>query len=101
MTNCQKLSTKLVKENDTIIIESNWNNINILISKKKNDRFPLEKFTEKIKYKFNWHKPKAKSLIEIDPKKGHQKTCHECEYINDKATVNVRKWKCPKMPYIS
>ena len=92
---CQKLSTKLVKENDTIVIESNWSSIKILIGGEQNDRFPLEHFKEMIKYKFNWYKPKAKGLIEVNPK-WTSKTCHKCGHINNEVVVQMREWECPK-----
>lgn len=92
---CQKLSTKLVKENDTIVIESNWSGIKILIGGEQNDRFPLEHFKKMIKYKFNWYKPKAKGLIEVDPK-WTSKTCHKCGHVNAEVVVQMREWECPK-----
>lgn len=92
---CQKLSTQLVKENDTIVIESNWNSIKILIGGEQNNRFPLERFKEMIKYKFIWHKPEAKGLIEVNPK-WTSKTCHKCGYVNNELVVQVSEWECPK-----
>ena len=92
---CQKLSTQLVKENDAIVIESNWGSIKILIGGEQNDRFPLERFKEMIKYKFNWYKPEARGLIEVDPK-WTSKTCHKCGYVNNEVVVQMREWECPK-----
>ena len=63
-----KIINPTSQKNDTIIIEPNWNSIKILIGGEQNNRFPLEGLKEKIKYKFNWYKPKAKGLIEVDPK---------------------------------
>ena len=90
----QKLSTKLVKENDTIVLEDNWTNIKILIGGEQNMIFPLMKLKEMINYKFNWYKPNSTGIITINPK-WTSKTCHHCQEIINELKPSVRKWNCP------
>ena len=90
----QKLSTKLVKENDTIVLEDNWTNIKILIGGEQNMIFPLMKLKEMINYKFNWYKPNSTGIITVNPK-WTSKTCHHCQEIINELKPSVRKWNCP------
>ena len=90
----QKLSTKLVKENDTIVLEDNWTNIKILIGGEQNMIFPLMKFKNMLNYKFNWYKQDCEGLITVNPK-GTSKTCHHCHEIINELKPSVRKWNCP------
>ena len=90
----QKLSTKLVKENDTIVLEDNWTNIKILIGGEQNMIFPLMKLKEMINYKFNWYKPNSTGIITVNPK-WTSKTCHHCQEIINELKPSVRKWTCP------
>ena len=46
-----------------------------------------------IKYKFNWHKPEAKGLIEVNPK-WTSKTCHKCGSIKADLTLKDRVYIC-------
>ena len=90
----QKLSTKLVKENDTIVLEDNWTNIKILIGGEQNMIFPLMKLKEMINYKFNWYKPNSTGIITVNPK-WTSKTCHHCQEIINELKPSIRKWTCP------
>ena len=90
----QKLSTKLVKENDTIVLEDNWTNIKILIGGEQNMIFPLMKLKEMINYKFNWYKPNSTGIITVNPK-WTSKTCHHCQEFINELKPSIRKWTCP------
>ena len=90
---CQKLSTKLVKELDTIVIENNWNGIKILISGEQNMVFPLMRFKEMLRYKFDWYKPNADGVYEVSSAYTSQ-TCHICGSINSELACDDREWTC-------
>lgn len=90
----QKLSTILVKENDTIVIEDNWESIKILIGGEQNMVFPLMQFQEMIQYKFDWYKVDCTGLVTVNPK-WTSKMCHYCGSINTELTCNDREWVCP------
>ena len=90
---CQKLSTKLVKELDTIVIENNWNGIKILISGEQNMVFPMMRFKEMLRYKFDWYKPNADGVCEVSSAYTSQ-TCHICGSINSALACDDREWTC-------
>lgn len=90
----QKLSTILVKENDTIVIEDNWDGIKILIGGEQNMVFPLMQFQEMIRYKFEWYKVDCTGLVKVNPK-WTSKMCHYCGSINTELTCDIREWVCP------
>lgn len=90
---CQKLSTKLVKGLDTIVIENNWNGIKILISGEQNMVFPLMRFKEMLRYKFDWYKPNADGVYEVNSAYTSQ-ICHTCGSINSTLTCDNREWTC-------
>lgn len=90
----QKLSTNLVKECDTIVIENNWVNILKSLTKgEENIRFPLARFKDMIDYKFNWYKPNSTGLVEVNPA-WTSKTCHVCDEVFNELTTNHRVWTC-------
>ena len=91
----QKLSTNLVKECDTIVIENNWVNILKSLTKgEQNIRFPLARFKDMIQYKFNWYKPDSTGLVEVNPAYTSQE-CSNCGEIFNLLTTNHRVWTCP------
>ena len=90
----QKLSTKLVKECDTIVIENNWNNIKILIGGEQNLVFPLMRLKKMLYYKFDWYKSDCTGVVTVDPK-WTSKKCHACGSINTELTCDDREWFCP------
>lgn len=91
----QKLSTNLVKECDTIVIENNWINILKSLTKgEQNIRFPLARFKDMIQYKFNWYKPNATGLVEINAAYTSQE-CSICHEYFNQLTTNHRVWTCP------
>lgn len=89
----QKLSTSLVKECDTIVIESNWSGIKVLIGGEQNIVFPTMRFKEMFKYKFDWYKENCNGVVEVNPA-FTSKECHVCGSINEELTCDVRIWAC-------
>ena len=91
----QKLSTNLVKECDTIVIENNWVNILKSLTKgEQNIRFPLARFKDMIQYKFNWYKPEATGLVEVNAAYTSQE-CSNCGEVFNLLTIDHRVWTCP------
>lgn len=92
----QKLSTKIVKENDFIAMEDlPINNMvkNHKLSKSIEDASWGE-FMRMIEYKATWHK---KVFIKIDRFYPSSQLCSVCGYRNELTkNLSIRKWICPK-----
>ena len=91
----EKLSYNLVKEYDTIVFEENYSNIKILIGGEQNMIFPLSRFIQRLKDKFQLYKPEADG-VQFTNAKNTSKTCHHCQHINEDLDVKEREWMCPK-----
>lgn len=89
----QKLSTSFVKECDTVVIESNWSGIKVLIGGEQNIVFPTIRFKEMLKYKFDWYKENCNGVVEVNPA-FTSKECHVCSSINEELTTDIRMWTC-------
>ena len=103
----EKLSTKLVKENDVIVIESlslkdmakfrKWEE-----RKESNDKSNHGKSVNDLGwcYFVNRLKTKAeeqgKIVIEANKWFASSKTCNICGYVNKDLTISDRSWICPK-----
>ena len=92
--NLHKLTTKLIKENDVICIES-------LTVKGMTKNHHLAKaiqdasfgtLVSMLKYKAQWHNRK---IIEIGRFYPSSKTCHCCGHKMDYMGLEVREWICP------
>lgn len=92
----QKLSTKVIRENDTICIESlNIKNMvrNHNFAKSIEDASWGE-FVRELEYKSDWY---GRELVKVDTYFPSSKMCSCCGYKNDKTTdLSVRKWTCPE-----
>ena len=55
--------------------------------------FPLMRFKEMLRYKFDWYKPEATGLVEVNPAYTSQ-ICHVCGSINSVLTCDNREWIC-------
>ena len=103
----EKLSTKLIKENDVIVIET--------LSMKDMAKFKKWEERKESKDKNNhgksvndlgWYyfvqrlKAKAeeqgKIVIEADKWFASSKTCNICGYVNKDLTISERSWVCPR-----
>lgn len=90
-----KISTELVRNYDFISLED-------LAVKNMVKNHKLAKhisdcswssFVNMLKYKCDWY---GKKLVQINRFYPSSKTCSTCDYINDKLSLNIREWKCPK-----
>ena len=89
-----KLSTKIVKENDVIVIES-------LNLKQMSHHLKLGKsvmdlgyyqFIKQLQYKCDWY---GKHLIEADRWFASSKICNKCGFKYQDLALKDRKWVCP------
>ena len=88
-----KLSTKLVQENDVIVVES----LNLKGMLKFNlgkfiSDLGYSQFINQLKYKTEWQ---GKHLIFADKWFASSKICYNCGYKYKELTLPERKWTCP------
>jgi putative transposase len=88
----QKLSTQLIRENQTIVVE-NLKVKNML----KNHKLAKSisdvgwyGFTEQLKYKAKWYE---RNFEKVNPH-NTSKTCSDCGTLNTTLTLDVREWVC-------
>jgi len=90
-----KLSTELICENQTIIVETlKIKNMlkNSRLAKSISD-ISWSKFVEFLTYKANWY---GREIIKIDTFFPSSQLCSECGYQNKGVKdLSVRKWECP------
>lgn len=103
----EKLSTKLVKENDVIVIENlslkdmsrfkKWEERKLLKDKcnhgKSMNDLGWYMFTQRLKTKAN---EKGKAIIEADKWFASSKTCSKCGHVNRELKLEDRIWICPQ-----
>ncbi|MBE9143393.1 RNA-guided endonuclease InsQ/TnpB family protein [Planktothrix mougeotii] len=89
-----KLTTNLVRENQTIAVESLA--VKNLV---KNHKLALaisdsgwSELVRQLDYKCRWY---GRNLVKIDPWFPSSKRCGNCGYIMDKLPLNIREWECP------
>ena len=103
----EKLSTKLVKENDVIVIETLSLKDMAKFRKWSERKYNKDKSNHgKSVYDLGWYtfvqrlKTKAeeqgKIVIEADKWFASSKTCNICGYVNKDLTISDRTWLCPK-----
>ena len=89
-----KLTTRLVRENQVIAVES-------LAVKNmvKNYKLALaisdsgwSELIRQLDYKCRWY---GRKLVEIDRWFPSSKRCNSCGHIVEKMTLNIREWQCP------
>ncbi len=90
-----KLTTQLVRENQTIVVE------NLAIKNMvKNHKLALSisdaswgELIRQLAYKCQWY---GRELIKIDRWFPSSKRCGNCGHIVNKLPLNIREWECPK-----
>ena len=89
-----KLTTQMVRENQTIAIETL--NIKGLMANHKLAGAIADcgwgELVRQLEYKCQWH---GRELIKIDQWFPSSKLCNSCGYKIDKLPLSVRKWSCP------
>jgi putative transposase len=90
-----KLTTQLVRENQTIVVEDL-----AIKNMVKNHKLALSisdaswgELIRQLAYKCEWY---GRELIKIDRWFPSSKRCGNCGHIVDKLPLNVREWECPK-----
>lgn len=89
-----KESTRIVRENDIIVVEKLG--IADLIEEKKLSRRICDaswrRFIDMLTYKSRWY---GKQLIQINRYCPTTKTCCKCRRQNPHLPLNIREWQCP------
>jgi putative transposase len=90
-----KLTTQLVRENQTIVVEDL-----AIKNMVKNHKLALAisdaswgELIRQLAYKCEWY---GRELIKIDRWFPSSKRCGNCGHIIDKLPLNIREWECPK-----
>ena len=90
-----KLTTQLVRENKTIVVEDLAIK-NMVKNHKLSNAISDASWGELIRqlaYKCEWY---GRELIKIDRWFPSSKRCGNCGHIVDKLPLNIREWECPK-----
>ncbi len=90
-----KLTTQLVRENQTIVVEDL-----AIKNMVENHKLALSisdaswgELIRQLAYKCEWY---GRELIKIDRWFPSSKRCGNCGHIVDKLPLNIREWECPK-----
>jgi len=90
-----KLSTRLIRENQTICIESLWVKAMVkhpTLAKAIHD-VGWGEFVRQLEYKAHWY---GRTLVAIDRWYPSSKRCHACGHVLDALALETRHWTCPE-----
>jgi putative transposase len=91
----QKLSTKIINENQVICLEDL--NVKGMVKNHKLARSISDvgwsAFVNMLKYKGIWHN---RDIVFVDRWFPSTKTCSSCGWVCDEMQLNIREWICPK-----
>jgi putative transposase len=89
----QKVSSKIVDENQVIVLESL--NVKGMMANRKLSKSIWDcswsEFVRQIEYKSEWY---GRTVVRIDRFFPSSKTCNICGYVNENLTLEDRKWTC-------
>jgi putative transposase len=89
-----KLSTKLIRENQSISVEDLC--VKGMVHNRKLSRAISDSawstFVQFLSYKAKWY---GRTLTKVGRFYPSSKTCYECDYKIDSLPLSVREWKCP------
>src|SRR6266566_2753221 len=86
-----KLSTRIIRENQTICIES-LQVKNHSLAKAISD-VGWSEFVSQLEYKAQWY---GRNLVKIDKWYPSSKRCFACGHILDSLSLDIREWMCPE-----
>lgn len=90
-----KLSTRLIRENQTIAVESlavkNMIKNHALAAAISDSGWG--EFVRQLRYKADWY---GRTLVEIDRWYPSSKRCHRCGHIVETLPLDIRQWTCPE-----
>jgi putative transposase len=90
----QKLSTRIIRENQVICVESlAVKNLlkNHCLAKAIGD-VGWDEFVRQLEYKAAWY---GRTLVKIDRFFPSNKTCSSCGYVLETLALEIREWMCP------
>src|SRR2546429_472346 len=90
-----KLSTKLIRENQVVCVESlQVKNMvqNHRLAKAISD-VGWGEFVRQLDYKAQWY---GRTLVKIDKFYPSSKRCHHCGHVLDSLSLDIRHWVCPE-----
>jgi putative transposase len=90
----QKLSTRMIRENQTICVESLHVKAMVkhpTLAKAISD-VGWGEFIRQLEYKAAWY---GRTLVKIDRWYPSSKRCHACGHVLDSLALDIRQWTCP------